>query len=140
MLDILSKLDSSELVGCLAIICGTLVLVTAIIGKQWRKIRQTELDNAMRRDLLDRGMSPEEIARVLNAEPAKAVAYPAANEVVVEQDGDWYPGILLKTDGQKYLVHYKGYDEEEWVTLDRIRFPAASPATSPQAQAQPQVA
>jgi hypothetical protein len=94
---------------------------------------------ALKREMLDRGMSVEDIERVLGAERVekakKAASYPSATEVVVEQDGEWYAAILLKTTGEEYLVHYKGYDEEEWVTLDRIRFLAAPPQA---AAAQPQ--
>jgi len=35
----------------------------------------------------------------------------------------WFPGIVLRTEGGKHLVHYTGYDtsDDEWVTADRLR-------------------
>jgi hypothetical protein len=49
----------------------------------------------------------------------------------VEWQGGWYPARLLKTDKDKYRIHYLGYDSswDEWVGKDRIRLldPKAKP-------------
>jgi hypothetical protein len=91
--------------------------------------------------MLDRGLSAADIERVMGSKgvevvnDARVTNYPTPSDVVVEWEEEWYPAILLKTDGAKYYIHYKGYDEEEWVTLDRIRFPAQpQPATAPEPQ------
>ena len=40
----------------------------------------------------------------------------------VEQNGTWYPARLVaKVDGNRFKVHYLGYDEEEVVTRQRMR-------------------
>lgn len=46
--------------------------------------------------------------------------------VMVEWNGKWYPAHILKTEGEKYYIHYAGYDEswDEWVGKDRIKFPS----------------
>ena len=129
----------------LVALCGLIIVVVYIAATNWRKCRQHQLDVSLKRDMLDRGMSADEIERVLGAKspdaakgPDGPVAYPTPSEVVVEQDGEWYAAILLKSDGGKYFVHYKGYDEEEWVTIDRIRFPAQPhPAATSDLQHQP---
>jgi hypothetical protein len=43
--------------------------------------------------------------------------------LLVEQNGIWYPARLLKREGAKYKIHYLGYDEEEEVTRERIKYP-----------------
>lgn len=37
--------------------------------------------------------------------------------------GSWYPAEILKQEGDRYFIHYLGYDSswDEWVTGDRIR-------------------
>lgn len=67
MNDLLSKFDAGELIGLVAavgvllipLVCGT----TAIILNYFHKIRQLEL----KRELLNRGMSADEIRVVLEA-------------------------------------------------------------------------
>src|SRR5262245_28314844 len=130
--DLLKRTGSEDLLpfvfGAFVILCGVVLAAIHLIMSNWRRVRQHQLDVALKQDMLDRGMSAVEIERVMgskSAEPDAHIApYPTPGEVVVEWDEEWYPAILLKTDGAKYYVHYKGYDEEEWVTLDRIRFPA----------------
>jgi hypothetical protein len=55
------------------------------------------------------------------------------NEAVeIQSTGSWYPGKILKVDGDKYFITYDGWDESwnEWVTIDRLRGfkTAAAPA------------
>lgn len=44
-------------------------------------------------------------------------------EIEVDWKGSWYPAEILEQDGDKYFIHYLGYDSswDEWVTGDRIR-------------------
>ena len=69
---------SPELLIPLALtVCGALVGLVAIIAHQWRAVRRTEMELALKQDMLKRGLSVEEIERVLRAsekppeEPAK---------------------------------------------------------------------
>src|SRR5262245_55388784 len=139
--DLLQNVQSDDLVafafGGFTVLCGVVLAGTYLVVTNWRRVRQHQLDVALKQDMLDRGMSAADIERVMGSksvEPDARVAnYPTPGEVVVEWEEEWYPAMLLKTDGTRYYVHYKGYDEEEWVTLDRIRFPAQpQPAVAPE--------
>ncbi len=77
MTDLLAKFDAGELIGLVAVTGGLLIPilcgVTAIITDYLYKTRQLEL----KRDLLNRGMSADEIRVVLDAgskESRKALA------------------------------------------------------------------
>jgi hypothetical protein len=95
---------------------------------------------ALKEEMVQRGMSVEEIERVIRAGAAKpevrgeeagdryALEGPATCDVVAqESDGDWQRAILLRRDGDSWLVHYVGHDvdDNEWVGRDRIRFPSS---------------
>jgi hypothetical protein len=43
--------------------------------------------------------------------------------LLVEQNGTWYPARLLGRQGPNYKVHYLGYNEDEVVTRQRIKYP-----------------
>ena len=141
--DLLQKTGSDDLLaftfGAFVVLCGVVLTAIYLVVSNWRRMRQHQLDIALKQDMLDRGMSAADIERVMGLNTvehdarhdAKLTNYPTPSDVVVEWEEDWYPAILLKTDGGKYYVHYKGYDEEEWVTLDRIRFPAQVQPASP---------
>lgn len=42
----------------------------------------------------------------------------------VEEEGKWYPAVVLMQKNGRYFIHYDGYDNswDEWVTQERIRF------------------
>jgi hypothetical protein len=107
-----------------------LVSLAGIIVPAWVSVHKARLDTALKQQMLERGMSAEEIVRVLEgrARDRTSVNYPSASEVVVESEGEWSPGFILQREGDRYLVHYVGYDmsDNEWVTSDRVRFPASS--------------
>ncbi|MBX9696363.1 MAG: caspase family protein [Cyanobacteria bacterium] len=44
-------------------------------------------------------------------------------KVSVLSEGDYYPAVIRKINGNKYLVHYDGYDasDDEWVGADKIK-------------------
>lgn len=67
MIELLSKFNPGELIAVVAIvgglICGSLVM----IGDYWHRIRKAELAARLKQDMLDRGMSAEEIRTVLEA-------------------------------------------------------------------------
>lgn len=46
-----------------------------------------------------------------------------APDCEVEWEGQWYPAKLIKTDKEKYYVHYLGFKKswDEWVGKDRMR-------------------
>jgi hypothetical protein len=67
MVEFLSKFGAGELIAIISVagglLCGTIVM----IGDYWCKIRKAELQARLKQDMLDRGMSAEEIRDVLEA-------------------------------------------------------------------------
>jgi hypothetical protein len=51
------------IVGIAVCIC----IAIAVIAVQWRKMRQAEVDAALKQEMIQRGMSANEIATVLQA-------------------------------------------------------------------------
>lgn len=51
----------------IAIAGGLLVGVVGIVANAWQKNRQVELECSLKQDMLNRGMSAEEIERVIKA-------------------------------------------------------------------------
>ncbi len=107
----------------------TIIAVVAIWAGAWTKVHRLQLDNALKQQMIERGMSAEEIVAVLTSRrPGNhGVEPPCASEVVVESDGEWHTGLILKHDGERFLVHYVGTDmsDNEWVSGDRVRVPAS---------------
>jgi hypothetical protein len=107
-----------------------LVSLAGIIVPAWAGVHKARLEMGFKQQLLERGMSAEEIYILSNGrrqEPS-SVELPCASEVVVESGGDWYPSLILKREDDRYYIHYVGHDmsENEWVTADRVRFPAGA--------------
>jgi hypothetical protein len=67
MSDFLSRFDSEQLIGLVAISGGLLCGIIAIIGGFWLQLRRTEISAALKQDMLNRGMSAEDIRTVLDA-------------------------------------------------------------------------
>lgn len=68
MLDSLRGEILSPLIGLLIMA----ILAISVVGIfQWRKIRQAEMENALKQQMLERGMSANEIAQVISASPSK---------------------------------------------------------------------
>src|SRR5438105_2629547 len=69
-----------------------LVSLAGIIVPAWAGAHKVRLETALKQQMLERGMSAEEIVRVLNAHPRApwgGESYPCASEVVVEHDDEW---------------------------------------------------
>ena len=108
--------------------------IAAILIPAWQSMVESKLEFQLKSEMLDRGMSADDIAKVINthADPSRGdgdvIDLPCASEVVVQWEDDWYPALVLKVSDGKFYVHYIGNDndENEWVEHDRIRFPAGS--------------
>jgi hypothetical protein len=48
-------------------ICITVISVGCTVAVQWRKARQTEIESALKREMVERGMSADDILRVMAA-------------------------------------------------------------------------
>jgi hypothetical protein len=107
----------------------TIIAVVGILAGSWTKVQKLRLDNALKQQMIDRGLSAEDIVAVLTSSTRgrEGLEHPCASEVVVESDGEWHTGLILRREGERYYVHYVGTDmsDNEWVTSDRIRVPAA---------------
>ncbi len=115
----------------IALTAGVVIAVTAIVAGVLHSVLTTRSDAALKQAMIARGMSAEEIARVINIRSVRAggvTDLPCASEVVVEWQGDWLPALVLQAAEGRYFIHYVGNDmtENEWVGVDRIRFPAGS--------------
>jgi hypothetical protein len=74
MNEVLSKLRSDELAVLLFLSIGALIALTAIVAHHWRRLRQLEIETALKQALLQKGMNAEEIERVVNATQGAAHA------------------------------------------------------------------
>ncbi len=67
MLEYISRLESNDLVAVMVVIA---VSVTALISTAlsvWGKVRRAQVSANLKQDMLDRGMSADEIKTVLDA-------------------------------------------------------------------------
>jgi hypothetical protein len=69
MMEVLSKFDSGELLGLVSIVGGMVFSGLVIAGTHWRAVRMAEISARLKQDMLDRGMSADEIKTVLEAGP-----------------------------------------------------------------------
>jgi hypothetical protein len=71
MSDFLSKLNSDDLCGVLCVAGGLVFGITAVIASIWFKLRKAEIAATLKQDMLNRGMSADEIKTVIEASPKK---------------------------------------------------------------------
>jgi hypothetical protein len=64
---LLSKFDGGELIALVSVVGGLLCAITAILAGTWSKVRRTEIAAALKQDMLNRGMSADDIRTVLDA-------------------------------------------------------------------------
>jgi sensor histidine kinase regulating citrate/malate metabolism len=65
----IDALDSGQRTGMIALSIVAIVLVLAIFMITLYKVHKNRLEDALKRELLDRGMSAAEIAMVVRARP-----------------------------------------------------------------------
>jgi len=63
------------ILGSLALLGGTVIAVASVIAVNWRMVRQTEDNNALKQSMLDMGMPADEIAKVVGATPERQRPY-----------------------------------------------------------------
>jgi hypothetical protein len=68
MIDLLSsKFNAGELIVLLSVSGGLLCAITAIIAGSWQRVRRAEITAALKQDMVNRGMSADDIRTVLEA-------------------------------------------------------------------------
>jgi hypothetical protein len=71
MNEIISRFDAEEFVVLVVAVGTVLFFLALVIGNYWRDVRLAELEAKLKQDMLDRGMSADEIKTVLEAKPTK---------------------------------------------------------------------
>jgi hypothetical protein len=72
MSEYLFKLNVGELIALVSVSGGLLIGLVAVLGGIWSDVRKREILAGLKHDMLDRGMSPEEIRTVLEAGTKRA--------------------------------------------------------------------
>jgi hypothetical protein len=67
MSEVLSRLNGGEMIGLVAVSGGLLCGLVAIFMGIWHEHRKSEINGALKQDMLNRGMSAEDIRTVLEA-------------------------------------------------------------------------
>jgi len=67
MAELLSRFSPAEMIAAISIVGGILFLTFAVAGDVWLKARKAGIAAQLKTDMLDRGMSAEEIRIVLDA-------------------------------------------------------------------------
>jgi hypothetical protein len=75
--EFLFRLGRDEVFALSMLTLMGIIAVTAIAVVQWRKIRQAEIDASLKREMVSRGMSAQDILAVLGAPAANHRAEPS---------------------------------------------------------------
>jgi hypothetical protein len=67
MIDFLSGLNPRDLIILVSVVGGLLCAIIAIVAGAWQKVRRAEIIAALKQDMLNRGMSADDIRSVLEA-------------------------------------------------------------------------
>ena len=65
--ELLSRFEPGQLIGLAAVVGGLFVGALAVVMGIAHEMRKTELTAALKKDMVERGMSPQEIRMVLEA-------------------------------------------------------------------------
>jgi len=71
MSEMLTKLDSDGVIGVIGIVGGLLACVVIALAAAWQKVHRIDATFALKQDMLNRGMSAEDIRIVLDAGSGK---------------------------------------------------------------------
>ena len=134
-------LSTAAVFSLLFLIVGVIAF-TGIVAGLLKSYAVARMEMALKRDMVERGMSADEIAQVINThstpdEEEEAVPLSLPSQVVVQADGEWHDALILKTAGGRCYVHFVGTDMDAntWVEQDCVRFPAGSDIPTLVAQA-----
>jgi hypothetical protein len=110
------------LIPILAITGGTVIAVVAILSSNWRRHRAAEILAALKQDMLNRGLSADDIVRIVRATPGGEEDSCAAHQETI-------------TDNEYYLVEKLVDEGRATEDIERIirafKEHAARPAPAP---------
>lgn len=72
MSEFLQKLSGGELLGLSFWVIMGVTWLTWILAEQWRRGRKAELEIMLKQEMLQRGMSADDIVKVLNASTGRS--------------------------------------------------------------------
>jgi hypothetical protein len=73
MHDLLASKDAMAMIGGIGFcICIAVIAIGCTIAVQWRKVRQVEIEAALKKEILDRGMSADDVIKILGASSASS--------------------------------------------------------------------
>ena len=67
MSDLLSRFEPGQIIGLVAVAGGLLVGLVSVVMGCWTSARKHSADTSLKEDMLNRGMSADEIRTVLDA-------------------------------------------------------------------------
>src|SRR4051812_48843385 len=86
-----SQVTALAIVG-MGVFVFTVIALAGILVSNWASVSKVRLETALKQQMIERGMSAEEIIKILGVPSSpistEAVEYPCASEVVVDCDGD----------------------------------------------------
>jgi hypothetical protein len=100
MMDTLALQHPGVLVAIAAVIGATLIVLAAIVTVHLRSVRRTELEAALKQDMLNRGMSVDEIERVIRVSELAAPPAPHAEKAETISDNEYYLVEKLVDEGK----------------------------------------
>src|SRR5262249_51938353 len=99
MMDIFAR-EPGLLIVFVALVCGTLIAVSAILCHHWSVVRQAETEASLKQDMLNRGLSVDEIERVIKASAQVAKAQASADKPDPISDNEYYLVEKLVDEGK----------------------------------------
>lgn len=67
MSEFLTRFSAGEFIALAAVLIGPIVAIVAVVSTQWRKVRIAEMEAALKQQMLERGMSADQIEQVMHA-------------------------------------------------------------------------
>ncbi len=74
MSQVLSKMTIGELIALVSVVGGLLIALVAVAGGMWTNVRKAEIEADLKHEMLNRGMSAEEIRTVIDAGTERSAA------------------------------------------------------------------
>ena len=116
MLELLNKFEPGELIALTAVVGGALVAIIAVVSYQWGKVRVAELDSALKQQMLEKGMSADEIEQVMKVTKAPTDTKVGLAQMMIEHG---YEGQDIERVVKAY-VEKSGLPEEKPVEEAKV--------------------